>query len=149
MRNVKYGLFQDHIVEYGFDWENMMIGQHVAIRRAEKEQYKTRGLEYYLKDENGITILKNVTLIEKSLAQINYFLNKNKNKVVAGRDHCNKEEVVSNEPLNKAIDNSNQKIDSIENEKKQLKILKRELEELQKIKKVDTLNNEEIHEKIR
>ena len=152
MRKVKLGLFQDHIVEYGFEWDNMMIGQHNAIRRAEKDQYETRGLEYYLKDENGyITILNKVTLMEKITAILGYAFNINKKKVVAARDRCEKEEIISNE--NKIENNfsiTNNKLEQITADKQELENLKEELlESLQENQKLENQDFEEVHEKSR
>ena len=152
MRKVKLGLFQDHIVEYGFDWDNMMIGQHSAIRRAEKDQDDTRGLEYYLKDEKGyITILNNVTLMEQFIAKIGYTFNFDKKKVVAARDRCNKEEEFLNE--NNNANNSpitNQKIEQINADKQELQNLKSELlESLQKDNDLENQDFEEVNEKSR
>lgn len=150
MRKVKLGVFQDHIVEYGSDWDNMMIGQHGAIRRAQNEQYKTRGLEYYLKGETGsITILNKVTLMEKIIAKIGYALNINKKHVIAGRDRCEQEEVFSNENTN-AIPTTNNKIDQINVNKQELQNLKVELlESLKKNEEFENQDFEEVNEKRR
>lgn len=85
MRNVYIGKFADY-KPASFDYDDGLIGGHIATRDDMERAARTIGLEYYIKDENGKNIMiEDATISEKILARIKYIFKPNKVRVVGYR----------------------------------------------------------------
>ncbi|MBQ4542416.1 MAG: hypothetical protein IJA23_06215 [Clostridia bacterium] len=66
---LKCGIFLDRRIVEGDDWDMQPIGAHAYIRRKQRENAETAGLEYYHIEDGRTYIVENPTLAEKALAQ--------------------------------------------------------------------------------
>lgn len=84
MRKVRYGVFVDFMPPvydpYG------LIGEHIYVRRAERESLKTAGYEYYIIDNGEIKTVADANFFEKIRARFLFLFNSRKKKVVGVRD---------------------------------------------------------------
>ena len=74
---LKCGIFLDRKIVMGDDWDSMPTGAHAFIRRKQRENAETAGLEYYYKEGGKTYIVENPTLAEKAIAQATRTTGKN------------------------------------------------------------------------
>ena len=87
---LKSGVFLRERISVDNDlWDIMPIGAHSAIRRMQRDNYKTARIEYYYRDGIKTYIVDNPTVFEMLLANVTRTTGK---EVVGYRNECTRVE---------------------------------------------------------
>lgn len=110
MRKVYLGNFVDY-KPAEIDYDYGLIGAHLAVSYERERLARTKGLEYYTKDEDDVNrIVQNPTTLERTLARIRYIFTLDKAQVVGYRSYSRTSDLLSGDySLGKKYDDENNK----------------------------------------